>query len=344
MQSSKRPLPKFVDVVTTGCLDISSEWRVSSSPCESTECQTDPDLYQFTDMDTQSGPYSDIYQEFVSHTTDGSTLLDRFTEKFKNKSALEWKETIENGFISVDYEIITNPDYILREEELVEYVDYKRHVHTQTISTASDMNISEGKDSEGYISTYESEALNIFLLKVVPLVESTLLENEISTAFDGYALIEETGSEDVVYWKKLSVDLEKRKVTYPDWTSAKYYPARILSCSLTRNKERVYDVEFEDGGMLPLIREEYLRTIEEKTESRISEEIKRKDAEKRKARASTKLSEGIRVHVKVAGKTGVGKYLPGRIVKSHKGGLYDVEVEGSKVFLFLFSSLLCFLR
>ena len=59
-----------------------------------------------------------------------------------------------------------------------------------------------------------------------------------------------------------TVDLEKRKVVFPDWTQqAKHYPAVVQRCVLTRNKERVYDIEYDDGSKLSGVREEYIRLL-----------------------------------------------------------------------------------
>ena len=166
--------------------------------------------------------------------------------------------------------------------------------------------------------------LEKFLSGVMSQMEDTLKENSQSSAFDGYELIEETGSEDVAYWKALSVDLEKKKVTFPDWMNAKHYRARIVSCSQTRNMERVYEVDFDDGGVLSQVREEHIRMLPAKDGG------DGRSVEKKKQMASMKLPEGIQLHVRVEGKRGNVRYLPGRIVRSHKGGLYDVEIEGNK--------------
>ena len=66
----------------------------------------------------------------------------------------------------------------------------------------------------------------------------------------------------VKYGRIHTVDLEKRKVVFPDWTQqAKHYPAVVQRCVLTRNKERVYDIEYDDGSKLSGVREEYIRLL-----------------------------------------------------------------------------------
>eukprot|EP01034_Spumella_vulgaris_P030784 gene30784-38049_t len=139
--------------------------------------------------------------------------------------------------------------------------------------------------------------------------------------------------DETTYWKLLSVDLEKRRVLYPDWTKARHYEGHITKCVVTRNKERIYDIEYEDGVRLGGVREEYIRMLAGYTTASSS-------ADKRAAAAASvapRLQEGVRVHIKTTSKSGLVKYLPGRVTKvtrSASGGgvnLFDVEVEGSKV-------------
>ena len=96
---SKRPAPNFTDCDGSGCLEIASEWQTmaNNSTPRSIDCQTDPELFQFSDMDIQSGESTDVYQEFVSSKTVGLTLLERFSQKFKNKDSAQWKQIIESG-------------------------------------------------------------------------------------------------------------------------------------------------------------------------------------------------------------------------------------------------------
>jgi len=295
---------KFSDCTTSQCLDLPSEWKRGSSSSRSAECQTDSELFQTSEMDTQTGQSTNIYQEIVSGKSEGMTLFERFS-KFSERTAeqvitllgslymvasmnfksnAQWNEVIEDGFISIDGEVVRDSGRVLREEELVEYVNYKHHVHTQTQPEArpqiqakgpSDIrHTSDAKSGGDYDNDvrYESEekdvkdsvqeavgggdrVLDAFLRRVLPTVEAALIENLSSSAFEGYELIEEPGSDVVSHWKTLTVDLEKCKVTYPDWSNAKYYNARVHSSSLTRNKERVYDIEFDDGGNLSGVRE-----------------------------------------------------------------------------------------
>ena len=68
--------------------------------------------------------------------------------------------------------------------------------------------------------------------------------------------------ESIELWKILTVDLEKHKVVFPDWSKGNHYAGVIVRCHVTRNKERIYDIDMSDGGSrLNGVREEYIRAI-----------------------------------------------------------------------------------
>jgi hypothetical protein len=119
-----------------------------------------------------------------------------------------------------------------------------------------------------------------FLHKILPLLEQELDTNITSTAFDGYYALRDEAVEDIQLWRMLSVDLEKHKVSscitlfcqamtncvmkvvYPDWSKGNHFPGIITRCHVTRNKERIYDVEPTDGrAKLSGVREEYIRAL-----------------------------------------------------------------------------------
>ena len=72
---------------------------------------------------------------------------------------------------------------------------------------------------------------------MTPTYIQVLADNCSSTAFDGYAqedpsdLVERLEGE-MQYWQGLSVDLERKKVVYPDWSTAKHRPGRIAKVCL----------------------------------------------------------------------------------------------------------------
>ena len=188
----------------------------------------------------------------------------------------------------------------------------------------------EGKD-ESKASHDFGHPVIAFLRDKEALISDALEENSSSTAFDGYkdSVLGgrgkgDDGGQEVKYWQKLSVDLERKKVVYPDWSTAKHHPARIMRAFLTRNKERVYDVEYEDSGTSHTgLREEHIRVVGDP--SNLGSGIKNNPGKM--------LNEGMKVHAPVKSR-GTMKYFPGRVVRVHgkpPNCYYDIEVEGGKV-------------
>ena len=180
-----------------------------------------------------------------------------------------------------------------------------------------------------------------FLLSKLDFVIKELEENYSSKAFDQYEVSTSDASDEVVLWKTLSVDLEKKKVVFPDWATAKHYPGSIATCCVTRNKERLYDIDYDDGVRLTGVREEHIRWLStaDKRNGRQNQRSnsssganKSSDGKKtdRRAGLAARISEGMRVHAKVVFKSGVEKFVPARVTKVHRGGTYDIESEGSK--------------
>ena len=189
----------------------------------------------------------------------------------------------------------------------------------------------EGKEDSKSSSSSSSSSHPVaaFLRNKAALIAEALEENSSSTAFDGYkdslrGPLAGDKDKEVKYWRKLSVDLQRKKVVYPDWGKAKHHPARITRAFLTRNKERVYDVEYEDSGTSNMgLREEHIRVVGDilNLGSGVNNN------------PDKALSEGMKVHAPVKSK-GAMKYIPGRVVRVHGKSphcTYDVEVEGGKV-------------
>lgn len=136
---------------------------------------------------------------------------------------------------------------------------------------------SDEMTSLATLSSIEEKQLISFLRNILPLVEQELDNNNSSTAFNGYKLLTSDGTDSISLWKLLTVDLEKHKVriislfyyffhiskvVYPDWSKGNHYPGVVVKCELTRNKERIYDIDLSDGGgRLIGVREEYIRAI-----------------------------------------------------------------------------------
>ena len=174
-----------------------------------------------------------------------------------------------------------------------------------------------------------SSALASFLSRSAQLIEIELTNNKSSHAFDGFDTSGgPDGTSEVSTWKTLSVDLEKHRVTYPDWTQARFHTGRVTEARLTRNKERTYCIAFDDDGtVLPDVREEYVRVIN-------PESVVHPHAYFEAQKAKT-LRNGVRVLVrttiKVRGGRKESRHVPGRVLKMAKSGLMDVEIEGGTI-------------
>ena len=205
---------------------------------------------------------------------------------------------------------------------------------------ANEYKTSESKQTGD--STGSGAAVSSFLKRTTPLVEDMLRENITSTAFDGY---DDKGNnsgvdaKEIKYWKSLTVDLEKKKVVYPDWSKAVHRAARVTRQVLTRNRERIYDLEFDDSSRLLGVREEHIRITGENISSAAAAAAVSQDSnnssrnrnspQKVNAPAPVTVSEGMRVHVMVKQRGNKApKGFPGRVTKAHRVGTYDVDYEG----------------
>lgn len=317
---------------------ITSNWKAvkENIPKKNIRCQTTPELFAFTTMETQTSSNSDVIQDIVKERNKGMSLVDHFAGKHKKVAPEKWRSLIEDGYVTVDCETVTDPDFLVETDLVLEFNDVKSNDATQTVSFPFE-NREESKEGD------KNQKLQRFISRVGPQVLSELDNNLNDHSLDLLNFSTNTSSsegvdEGVSYWKMLSVDLEKRKVVYPDWSKARYLNGTITKCGLTRNKERVYDIEYEDGVTLQGVREEYVRMFG----GYVTGGDKKNSGAGGAANTTTaamllKLQEGVRVHLKTTNKSGQVKYLPGRIVKLTRstgvggGNLYDIEVEGARV-------------
>ena len=350
-------LSSFSDC-NNGTVMISSNWKLNKKSVSSVSCQTSDTLWEFIDNGMQTGIYSENMEYDVTEKDSDRSLLKYLSNIYKYKDDMTWKQDIMGGKVRVDNEIITNPEFIIKTDNIVEYINVKNNMETQTEQQSiipysppvsptavtknkkfdfdlnDDYDEKEGSKYDDNDDVKESKdnsrqsrlnnkgdsisSLDEFLHKVFPTISQELDSNANSRAFDGYEIIVDHGLDDIKYWKTLSVDLEKKKVVFPDWTKAKYYLGQILKTIVTRNKERIYDIEYDDGVKLFGVREEYIRVLCDSKKAEF----------KSAAKAGIRLQEGQRVHVRVTVKGGVVKYIPGRVAKSIRGNAYDVECEG----------------
>ena len=133
------------------------------------------------------------------------------------------------------------------------------------------------------------------------------------------------------------VDLDKYKILLPDWSGNTYYTGRISKLSIARNKDRLYDIEYDDGSHISSIREEYIRLVlKDTTSNSTSTTIDRNNNDIK----SLKLQPGLRVHFKMpTSSTNRSKnrsiypiYYPGRILElSNSTSTYIIEYDGNSI-------------
>lgn len=277
------------------------------------------------------------------------------------KAAIEkGKVTVAN---TVDFEVQRDPESKIAGDYVIEYVNVGADVGVQTMPISEvakesgrtaglhlgkgeskeegksssegkydeeeneyEDDFGEGKDAGGESKHSSSHPVATFVSGKYSMVAAALEENNSTTAFDGYG--DSSGQtlqdKEVKYWNRLTVDLERKKIVYPDWGKAKHYTAKVVKTLLTRNKERVYDVEFDDTGFVQHnLREEHIRVLGDPLNLGVGIS----------SNPGKSLNEGMKVHAPVKSK-GQVKYLPGRVL-SVQGKApncnYDVECEGGKV-------------
>lgn len=260
----------------------------------------------------------------------GRTLLEYLCIHYKREKKSEqfWKTAILDGFVTVDAEVVTNLEHKVDVEFYVEFVGTKCHTETQTISAPTENLFEETKGEEDSDVTVK---LLRFLRQAAPLVQEELEKNAANKSAslfdfgDSFSSAAEETQDSISYWKTLSVDLDQRGVVFRDWTGTNYYPASISKCTVTRNKERIYDVEYRDGSTQQGVKEEYIHVLGDLSTGK---------GPARPQLNAAQLKEGMRVHAKVALKNGVVKYMPGLITKytsnrnARTGGLFEVQCDG----------------
>eukprot|EP01031_Cornospumella_fuschlensis_P034374 gene34373-41606_t len=316
---------------------IESTWNKASGGkgAKTVACQTTDELFVTKEIEVQTGRYTSIVQDQVREKDSGLSLLSYYTAKYPKKSEEVWTSKIQDGFVTVDCEVTTNIDAKVETEFFLEYVDSKAHMSTQTTPPPlpSSLFAEFGEESK------ESEAASRKLLPFLSKVSSSVLEalhrsgkqRELYSALfpaSAHSLSSPDALADLAipYQYALSVDLERKKIVFPDWKRAPYLRGVVAAVGVARNRDRLYEIDFDDqAGRISGVREEHIRLL--------SDAGRRKGG---KDAASKGLVEGMRVFAKKAfggrGAAAQVKFVPGRIVRISKGGgglpLFDVEAEG----------------
>lgn len=323
---------KFED---TWCEDVhlKSTWR-GKKRCSEKEAQTPKEMYLFEEAETQTGVFTEIVEKIISSEDAGSTVLQYLTIRCPHRSEEEWARMVEEGKASVDGEVAKG-DLRLEAEQYLEVVNETISVQTEILKSdfGAQMDGDDMIEYEREVPDSLADDINSFLRRVVPEVEEALEANSSSTAFDGYFqfLSGEGHDEDVKLWKTLTVDLEKHKVIYPDWSKGQHFSGTVVNKHITRNKERIYDIDISDGTRLSNVREEYIRAIV--TPSGMHSPMGGSRSRLRDGSSSQQpqLAEGMRLHACVkrsANPKASVVFLPGRVTKAHRNGSVDVECEG----------------
>jgi hypothetical protein len=114
-----------------------SSWRTQKDKLrEDFQCQTDSSLYDFLDRETQSGLTTQFIQDEVSGSTlskvrkagKNETLLDHFAVHHNEFDEEYWRTAIQNGKITVDYEVCRDPSTKVEKENFLECVLMKNDV------------------------------------------------------------------------------------------------------------------------------------------------------------------------------------------------------------------------
>mmetsp|Transcript_14874 Transcript_14874/g.22368 ORF Transcript_14874/g.22368 Transcript_14874/m.22368 type:complete len:754 (-) Transcript_14874:107-2368(-) len=302
-----------------GVMDITSTWEANISR-DTAETQTPSEMFMFEDAEVQTGLYTEIVEEVVSKKDVGANLVDLLAEYHKQRGREAWAAMIREGKVSIDGETVTHPDKVLEPDQYIEFVNEKSNAETEISRADFGTQADEDELSAG------STSLLRFLDNTLPLVEQELKNNIVSKAFDGYTAMREDRPESIELWKILTVDLEKHKVVFPDWSKGNHYAGVIVRCHVTRNKERIYDIDMSDGGSrLNGVREEYIRAI--------LPGVGGDGGRSRRSggRSSMRLYEGMRLHACVRRGTNESRYLPGRVTAVHRNETVDVECEGGVI-------------
>ncbi len=111
---------------------ISSSWKsVNVDSQKTVETQTPASMYEFSEVETQTGISLRIFQDQITSKDEGSSLLDFYASSHRDSSRDIWRHTIEKGNVTVDCEVCYDPELKVHKDYFLEFVDSKRDVEVR---------------------------------------------------------------------------------------------------------------------------------------------------------------------------------------------------------------------
>ena len=118
---SKTSSLSFTDC-NNGNIIINSTWKQSKKSVSSISCQTSDNLWEFMDNGMQTGIYNENMEYDVTEKDSDRSLFKYLSSIYKYKDDVTWKQDIIAGKVRVDNEIITDPEFIIKTDNIVEYI------------------------------------------------------------------------------------------------------------------------------------------------------------------------------------------------------------------------------
>jgi hypothetical protein len=158
---------------SSGSLTISSSWKKERLG-KSVRCQTSADIWQFREVETQTGLHTSVVQSQVPERYKDLRLLEYLCKtqgmqgtaqgeqgaQGSEESEEQWRSRIQDGFVTVDCEVTTDPEARLDTEYFLEYVDERANAGTQTSTgTGTDKGTDTGAGTEGDTSESKEDSV-----------------------------------------------------------------------------------------------------------------------------------------------------------------------------------------
>lgn len=120
-------MPITFDDCDCGSIEIRSSWK-GSAVLTTKETQTPQELYQFNEMETQTGPMTEILEDVINRDDNGDQLAHILAKYYPKYSINQWNQLICDRKVSIDGDIVNNPNFPVESEQYVEFVNISSHV------------------------------------------------------------------------------------------------------------------------------------------------------------------------------------------------------------------------